>query len=132
MRVGLPFLLLVGLHGGCGRNGLLDGGEPSPDLSLTAPPADLAATDLSIVDLSRPAPDLPPPVGCGGLQPGAPWPMRGYCPPHLGRSPVTGAQRASLRWAVVTGGPVLSSPAVAADGTVYVGSSDGPLYALQG
>ncbi|MEW6659475.1 MAG: PQQ-binding-like beta-propeller repeat protein [Thermodesulfobacteriota bacterium] len=35
-----------------------------------------------------------------------------------------------LKWALTTGGPVMSSPAVGADGTIYVGSEDEHLYAL--
>jgi len=34
------------------------------------------------------------------------------------------------RWAFETGGAILSSPAVAADGTVYVGSADSKFYAV--
>jgi hypothetical protein len=36
-----------------------------------------------------------------------------------------------LHWKFMTGGAVRSSPAVANDGTIYVGSDDGRLYALQ-
>jgi outer membrane protein assembly factor BamB len=35
-----------------------------------------------------------------------------------------------LKWSVQTGGEVYSSPAIGADGTVYVGSSDKKLYAI--
>ena len=41
----------------------------------------------------------------------------------------TGAPRGAVRWVFATGAPVHSSPAVAG-GTVYVGSRDGRLYAL--
>jgi outer membrane protein assembly factor BamB len=36
----------------------------------------------------------------------------------------------ALQWNYTTGGDVPSSPAVGADGTVYVGSNDDKLYAL--
>src|SRR4051794_36091139 len=36
----------------------------------------------------------------------------------------------TLLWSYSTGGSIASSPALAADGTIYVGSSDGNLYAL--
>ena len=36
----------------------------------------------------------------------------------------------SLKWSYQTGGEVYSSPAIGADGTVYVGSCDGKVYAL--
>ena len=43
------------------------------------------------------------------------------------------AQDGSLRWAFPTGNDIsLTSPALAADGTVYVGSLDGNLYAVNG
>ena len=35
------------------------------------------------------------------------------------------------RWEFVTGGAIVSSPALAADRTIYVGSDDGTLYALR-
>ena len=35
-------------------------------------------------------------------------------------------------WEFRTGGPVLSSPAIGSDGTVYVGSRDYRLYAING
>jgi hypothetical protein len=34
------------------------------------------------------------------------------------------------KWAFTTGGPINSSPALGPDGTVYVGSDDGKLYAV--
>ena len=36
-----------------------------------------------------------------------------------------------LKWSFATGDDAYSSPAVGADGTVYVGSDDGKLYALK-
>ena len=51
-------------------------------------------------------------------------------PSHLGTASGTaGAAYGGLAWLVRTGGPVRSSPIVA-DGVVYVGSSDGSVYAL--
>ena len=35
-----------------------------------------------------------------------------------------------LKWAYTTGGYVNSSPALAPNGTIYVGSNDGKLYAI--
>jgi outer membrane protein assembly factor BamB len=35
-----------------------------------------------------------------------------------------------LKWVYLTGFDVTSSPAIGADGTVYVGSHDGMLYAF--
>lgn len=60
----------------------------------------------------------------------APWPMFRHDALHSGRSPYTGPQTPTVKWRFKTGGGVSSSPAVAADGTVYVGSKDGHLYAI--
>jgi outer membrane protein assembly factor BamB len=50
---------------------------------------------------------------------------------HRGRSPfVLPAVKPSIWWTVTLGAPVVSSPAVAADGSVLVGSHDGKLYAI--
>ena len=37
-----------------------------------------------------------------------------------------------LMWSHETGGPVNSSPAIGPNGTVYIGSSDNKIYALDG
>ena len=50
-------------------------------------------------------------------------------PAHTGVYPAVSGNFGGLRWRVRTEGPVRSSPAVA-NGTVYVGSSDGNLYAI--
>lgn len=67
-----------------------------------------------------------------GLQPGAPWPMRGGDPTHQGRSAVVGAQTATVKWAYTTGGDISvhAAPSIAADGTVYVVSQDQRLNAV--
>jgi outer membrane protein assembly factor BamB len=50
---------------------------------------------------------------------------------HRGRSPFNLPQiKPEVAWTVPTGGPVVSSPAVAEDGTVLFGSHDGKLYAI--
>jgi outer membrane protein assembly factor BamB len=71
------------------------------------------------------------PNPCGpGLQTGAPWAMRGRCVTHTAASPYLGAQTATKKWVVTTGGPVDSSPAISREGTIYIGSEDGNLYAI--
>ncbi|MEI6309619.1 MAG: stalk domain-containing protein, partial [bacterium] len=47
-----------------------------------------------------------------------------------GRSPFPGPAQAVFRWQFSTGGAIDSSPVLAQDGTLYIGSSDGNLYAL--
>ena len=65
----------------------------------------------------------------GGLEPGAAWPMQGFCPTRLGRSPRVGAQTNGVRWKISVGSPIHSGISIAADGTIYFGASDGKLYA---
>jgi len=43
-----------------------------------------------------------------------------------------GGKSVTVLWEFVTDGPVLSSPAIGADGTVYIGSVDKKVYALDG
>lgn len=65
--------------------------------------------------------------------PGQAWPMFGYAAQHIRRSPFVGAQTSHLLWRFNLGASqVISSPAVAADGTIYVGSmaSTNKLFAV--
>jgi outer membrane protein assembly factor BamB len=55
------------------------------------------------------------------------WPMFGHDAAHSRRSPTTAAQTATLKWAAditLGSGWVSSSPALAADGTVYITAED--------
>jgi outer membrane protein assembly factor BamB len=49
---------------------------------------------------------------------------------HTGRSSYSAARYPTIKWRYQTGGAVQSSAAVGADGTTYVGSNDGYLYAI--
>jgi len=49
---------------------------------------------------------------------------------HTGRSRHVGPETPAVRWTLLTGGDICSSPAVGADGTIYVGSWDHKLYAV--
>jgi outer membrane protein assembly factor BamB len=54
-----------------------------------------------------------------------------FGPTHRGRSPfVLPTGKPSIWWAFQTGGPIVSSPAIAGDGSVLVGSQDDKLYAI--
>lgn len=66
----------------------------------------------------------------GGLQPGSPWPMPGFCPTRAGRSSRNGPQTNHVKWTFAMGGIASMSPAIAADGTIYVGSNDRTAYAI--
>lgn len=59
------------------------------------------------------------------------WCTFGHDAQRSGRSPFTGPATNALLWSYSTGGGVYSSPAMGADGTVYVGSNDGNLYAIK-
>jgi outer membrane protein assembly factor BamB len=58
------------------------------------------------------------------------WPMFGQNPQRTGRSPYSGPEVPELKWSFTTGDVVRSSPAIGADGTIYVGSYDNKLYAI--
>jgi len=58
------------------------------------------------------------------------WPMFGQNPQRTGRSPYSGPEVPKLKWSFTTGAEVVSSPAIGADGTIYVGSVDNNLYAI--
>ncbi len=61
----------------------------------------------------------------------APWPMFRHDLLHTGRSPYLGAQTFHLKWSFDTGGEGIdSTPAIDANGNVYVQSRSGYLYAL--
>jgi outer membrane protein assembly factor BamB len=61
----------------------------------------------------------------------AAWPMFHLNPRHTGQSPYsTAGDTGVMKWKFTTGYIVESSPAVDADGTIYVGSLDSKLYAV--
>ena len=55
----------------------------------------------------------------------SPWPMFRKGIKHTGNS-----GRVTEKWSLATGGYVKSSPAIRADGTIFVGSNDNNLYAI--
>jgi len=58
------------------------------------------------------------------------WWMFRHDPQHTGRSPFHGPSAPSLRWKCAIGAAISSSPAIGADGTIYVGSQDNAFYAI--
>ena len=69
-------------------------------------------------------------VAPSGYQPGASWPSKGRNSQRtsFGFGP---RSNGALKWAFSAGGPLKSSsPVIAADGTMYVGSDDNKLYAI--
>ncbi|MCL5283938.1 MAG: PQQ-binding-like beta-propeller repeat protein, partial [Armatimonadetes bacterium] len=75
---------------------------------------------------------FPPAPQPGSVQQsGSPWPMFHGDAQRTGRGIGRGAV-GRLKWRFETGDRVCSSPAIGADGTIYVGSWDYNLYALDG
>lgn len=68
-------------------------------------------------------------VAFGQPQAGAPWPMRGH---DSARTSQSAFGSAPSEWNFTTGGAIFSSPAIGSDGTVFVGSDDHKVYALNG
>ncbi len=60
----------------------------------------------------------------------SPWPMFRHDIRHTGQSEYVGAQTSNLKWRYKTNGSIDSSPSIGSDGTIYVGSTDKNLYAL--
>ena len=58
------------------------------------------------------------------------WWMFHHDPRHTGCSPFTGPPVPTLKWAALTQGSIFASPSLGADGTIYVGSVDCNLYAI--
>lgn len=96
------------------------------DHGACRPTVECGTNGCSRADGGAPVPVV---QGCGdmtALQAGAPWPMFGYCPPRLGRSPFAGPHAASPKVTsrgVLTAPGVTTSPLIAADGTVIVANN---------
>jgi outer membrane protein assembly factor BamB len=95
-----------------------------------------AALDALLVgdNVAPPVPDADPPPGdvCGnrgGLEPSNPWPLRGGCPTRAGWSALSGPQQATVSWTVPLPAAE-SSPALAANGLVWVGTTSGDVVAI--
>ena len=82
---------------------------------------------LLAVTLALPAPAVA--QDDAAVPPRAPWPKFHQNLQNTGLSPFSGPDQPVLKWSFNTRAPVLSSPAVAADGTVYVSAGD-RLFAL--
>jgi len=105
-----------------------DDEDPVPPVVDAAPDAPLA------FDAQTPDADADVPLGdvCGdatGLEPEAPWPMRGGCPKRAGVATGVGPQNATVKWSVPTPGGE-SSPVVGADRLVWFGTSEGDVVVV--
>lgn len=61
----------------------------------------------------------------------SPWPMLQYDLRHTGLSPYSTKEvDGTIKWTYETGAGIESSPTIAPDGTIYIGSHDNKLYAI--
>lgn len=96
--------------------------------------SDAGNDGTGLVDRATPPIDAEPSVGdvCGdktGLQPGAPWPLRGGCPKRAGVINGPGPANAVVKWSL----PIAAaetSPAVGADGFIWIGTADGDVLVV--
>jgi outer membrane protein assembly factor BamB len=90
---------------------------------------------LALSNISAPIPQILEktglsPIGTGGLA-NSPWPMFRQNLNHTGVSPYdTSTNNGQLKWSFKTGDWVESSPVIGSNGTIYVGSHDHKLYAI--
>ncbi|MBI4713426.1 MAG: PQQ-binding-like beta-propeller repeat protein [Planctomycetes bacterium] len=101
---------------------------PATTYSYTVAAYD-AAGNTSIQ--SNPVSATTNPSGPSPTLAGSPWPMLHHNPQHTGQSPYVGSTTNTLKWSYTTGAGILfSSAAIGSDGTIYVGSRDKKLYAI--
>ena len=60
----------------------------------------------------------------------SPWPMFGHDPQHTGRSPYKSTEIDIFKWKLKIAGSIYSSPSIGSDGTIYIGSRDHNIYAI--
>lgn len=164
------FVCLASTLAGLGVFASCGGEEARPP----TPPMEAGLDAALLGETAAPQPDAEPPPGdvCGvggGLEPTAPWPLRGGCTTRAGWSALAGPANAQIaltvpisvgdsspavssvgvtwmgatdgnvfavstsgtvRWAHRTGAPIASSPALDALGNAIIGSMDGFLYAV--
>jgi len=70
------------------------------------------------------------PAASSKTQPGAPWPTMRHDLRNTGASDLPGLDPGSKPWSFQTGKGIFSTPVIAADGTIYIGSADHNLYGL--
>jgi outer membrane protein assembly factor BamB len=100
-------------------------GKPNLSGTMGLPLSNISAPIPKIV--GRPSSYL---SGTGGLA-DSPWPMFRQNLNHTGLSPFdTIVNTGSEKWNFTTGRPIYSSPSIGLDGTIYIGSNDNKLYAI--
>ncbi|HJX39083.1 MAG TPA: PQQ-binding-like beta-propeller repeat protein, partial [Anaerolineae bacterium] len=79
--------------------------------------------------VSLPSPVASPTATLVPMEGSSPWPMYGGNPQHTGYAQAQGPAQPNLRW-MYRAGLLASSPVIGADGSLYFGSLDGNVYAL--
>ncbi len=92
---------------------------PDPEYGYESEPA-----KFDMVGESNLALLLPPPLV------ESPWPMFHHDIQHTGQSPYLGTQTSNIKWSFQTPQNISSSPVIGIDGTIFIGSRDGKLYAI--
>jgi len=126
------------------------------DRTVAPMPEEAAADAAPVLGDEGVAPfvDAEVPLGdvCGdreGLEPSAAWPLLGGCPTRSGVAPRPGPQEATVRWSTPVaagetspavgasgrqggrvGGAIVTSPVIAGDGAIVLGTSDGRVVAV--
>ena len=102
--------------GECGAGPIADGTSCDDGLDCTTGGTCSSGLCVPTTNLCGPAPST--------------WPMRGRDPTHQGRVPFVAAQSGGVIWSYGAGATISSSPALAPDGTAYVGDADGVVHAV--
>jgi outer membrane protein assembly factor BamB len=107
-----------------------DATEDAADAGADASDADDAGGDLAD---ATPDADLPPDMLVTQvlpLAPDSPWPKFRADGAQTGVAPIEPTDDGSAPWVFETGKGIFSSPVIAADGTIYIGSADRNFYAI--
>lgn len=90
----------------------------------------VVASSALLGGLAWAQPPAAAPAAESKTQPGAAWPTMRHDLRNTGASDIRGVDPGSDPWTFQTGKGIFSTPVVAADGTVYIGSADHNLYGL--
>ncbi len=112
-------LVAVACSAGGGTEDAVTGAEVVAEVMADTAPGDIA-------------PDVGPATWVYGvpLAPDSPWPKFRRDAAQTGRSPVKPTSQGGMMWSFPTAKGIFSTPVIAGDGTVYVGSGDRTFYAL--
>ena len=90
----------------------------------------VVASSALLGGLAWAQPPAAAPAAESKTQPGAAWPTMRHDLRNTGASDIRGVDPGIDPWTFQTGKGIFSTPVVAADGTVYIGSADHNLYGL--